>query len=109
LLPFLEQDLLYNTWYTFPHNTVPPDCGTALNYMSLQIYLCPSEPSPSAVNGGQTLMPVVGGWGAGNYAANYFVFGGAGNPAGGQYEGATKIPAGFPDGTSNVIVRRSTL
>jgi len=104
LLPFLEQDTVYTTWYPFPQNTVPKVGGTALYYMTIQAYLCPSEPSPSAVNGGQTLMGVVGGWAGGNYAANYFVFGDAGAPTGGTYEGSSKIPASFPDGTSNVIV-----
>lgn len=101
LLPFLEQDVVYNTWYPWPQNTIG---GTALNYNVIQAYLCPSEPSPSAANGGQMLITTAGGWAGGNYAANYFVFGDASAPSGGVYEGSSKIPASFPDGTSNVIV-----
>jgi len=103
LLPFLEQDVLYNTWFPWPQAHIPPQPdpnSTTLNYIVIQAYLCPSEPSPSSANGGQSLINGAGSWAGGNYAANYFVFGDA---AKGECEGAAKIPASFPDGTSNTI------
>jgi hypothetical protein len=76
--------------------------GKTLNGTPIENYVCPSEPSPSRANGYRTLVTFGGAtsWAPGNYAANYLVFG---DPPNGSTEGAAKIPASFPDGTSNTI------
>lgn len=78
LLPFLEQDAVYKT-STDSEQAVTRDRPIA-------VFRCPSDPSgPYA------------GWAAGNYSANFFAFG---NTLG----GSARIPASFPDGTSNTVL-----
>jgi len=101
LMPFLEQDVLYNTWYPYPRQVIPATSGITLDTISIAAFQCPSEPSPSGANGYVPLNSGTGNWAGMNYAANYFVFGDA---AKGMTEGASKIPASFPDGTSNTVV-----
>src|SRR5205823_5608381 len=60
----------------------------------------PSDPGNNAG------MPVGGhspasGYGASSYVVNYLVFG---SPDSGGFQGNAKIPASFPDGTSNVVI-----
>jgi len=103
-LPFLEQDQLYTQWYPYPRQVIPPSNGTfTLDYIPIQAYLCPSDPSPTSSNGGICLVTAGGAnvWAPGNYALNYLVFG---DPPNGSTEGAAKIPGGFPDGTSNTVI-----
>jgi hypothetical protein len=106
LLPFIEQDNIYKlhptnySWYIPPGNPsgLPPDPngdpGPIVN-QTIKTYLCPSD--------GQNV-PVQmwsGGWAAGNYVANYQVFA---NPATWDTTVTPRIPASFPDGTSNTIL-----
>ena len=87
LLPFLEQDNLYR------QATVTSD-----NLMNtpLKVYMNPSDPTMPA--SGIVMSMMMGGpYGGCSYASNYLVFG---NYPGGQ----AKIPAAFPDGTSNTVV-----
>jgi hypothetical protein len=103
-LPFLEQDQLYTTWYPYPRQTIPPSTGNlTLDYIPMQAYLCPSDPSPTSSNGGISLVTAGGAnvWAPGNYSLNYLVYG---DPPNGKSEGAPKIPGSFPDGTSNCII-----
>src|SRR5438067_5888964 len=90
LLPFLEQDQLYTQWYPYPRQTIPPGAippGTTLDYIPMQAYLCPSDPSPTSSNGGVSLVTLGGAnvWAPGNYGMNYLVFG---DPPNGSTEGA---------------------
>jgi prepilin-type processing-associated H-X9-DG protein len=108
LLPYIEQDVLYQASHL--------DCTTRVNFdpssrhdpwlyaQPIKLYLCPAEPQPQgpvAYGLGQSTNWNQENWAIGNYAANYLVFG---NPAAATTEGAAVIPTSFPDGTSNVIL-----
>jgi prepilin-type processing-associated H-X9-DG protein len=101
-LDFLEHSDLLAQWskpFLYPRRVVN---GTTLDYLPLPDFLCPSEPSPSGTNGGQSITLVYNAylWGGSNYGANFFVFG---NPQTGSTEGEGRIPQSFPDGLSNTI------
>jgi prepilin-type N-terminal cleavage/methylation domain-containing protein len=85
LLPFLEQQNLYNS--------VMMSSDNAMN-SPLKVFMGPADPTMPA--GG--IVTMMGGpYGGCSYASNYVVFG---NNAG----GSARIPATFTDGTSNTIV-----
>jgi prepilin-type N-terminal cleavage/methylation domain-containing protein len=85
LLPFLEQQNLYNS--------VMMSSDNAMN-SPLKVFMGPADPTMPA--GG--LVSMMGGsYGGCSYASNYLVFG---NRPG----GSAKIPSTFTDGTSNTIV-----
>src|SRR5262249_45220798 len=87
LLPFLEQDNLFN------QTTVTSD-----NIMNapLKIYIGPWDPTMSA--DGTVVSQMMGGpYGGCSYASNYLVFG---NTPGGK----ARIPQTFLDGTSHTII-----
>lgn len=111
LLPFVEQQNLYNFSYVengsgggnigvpFYGCNVPTNGGNAL----VKPYVCPSDPSI-----GQAANTIWNGknWGKGDatYAASLEVFG---NPTGSGYRywnGQARLPATFTDGTSNTIL-----
>ncbi len=85
LLPFVEQQNLYNS--------VMMSSDMAMN-SPVKVYMAPADPTMPP-NGIITMMG--GPYGGCSYAANYLVFG---NTPG----GSARIPAAFPDGTSNTIV-----
>ncbi|MGH7173281.1 MAG: DUF1559 domain-containing protein [Gemmataceae bacterium] len=85
LLPFLEQQNLYNS--------VSMTSDNAMN-SPLKVFINPADPTMPP-NGIVTMMG--GPYGGCSYASNYVVFG---NTAG----GSAKIPSTFTDGTSNTIV-----
>jgi prepilin-type N-terminal cleavage/methylation domain-containing protein len=85
LLPFLEQQNLYNS--------VSMTSDNAMN-SPLKVFMGPADPTMPA-NGIVTMMG--GPYGGCSYASNYLVFGN-------QRGGLAKIPSSFPDGTSNTIV-----
>lgn len=97
LLPNLEQGPLFDGANRDVNTTIggKPVYGTPLT-----AYLCPSDPtrsdglSPTTNDGASD-------WAAGNYAANYLVFG---DPTNGRIDGRPTLPASFPDGTSNTIL-----
>jgi prepilin-type N-terminal cleavage/methylation domain-containing protein len=98
LLPYIEQQAIFNAQTTGP---VPPGayCGGQY-YRVVKTYLCPSDPSSAngmskTANGGAV------NFAAGNYAANYLVFG---NPSAASMEGSAVIPASFPDGMSTTVL-----
>lgn len=85
LLPFLEQQNLYNS--------VMNSSDMAMN-SPLKVYMSPADPTMPASG----LVTMLGHpYGGCSYAANYLVFG---NVPG----GSANIPATFTDGTSNTIV-----
>jgi hypothetical protein len=44
----LEQEPAYTLWYPFPRQVIPTtSLGTTIDYIAFQIYLCPSDPSPT--------------------------------------------------------------
>ncbi|MFO0850646.1 MAG: DUF1559 domain-containing protein [Gemmataceae bacterium] len=112
LLPFLEQDALYKTpqmdprisqeggngdgttsWRLKQRNNLGPAHNTAL-----KVFIAPNDPSLPGD------FKAWGGGGATSYNVNWHAFGGGGwndwNTGGGR---KARIPAGFPDGTSNTI------
>ena len=98
LLPYVEQLNIFKAQTTGP---VPPGqyCGGQY-FRPVKTYLCPSDPSTAnglsvTTNGGAN------GFAAGNYGANYLVFG---NPNTASMAGAAVIPASFPDGLSNTVL-----
>jgi prepilin-type N-terminal cleavage/methylation domain-containing protein len=92
LLPFIEQDNLYNS--TFQKLTGVYHVLGVSN-VPIQTYLCPSDPGVAVA--GIPNHP----WAPGSYAANYLVFGLGGRRT---WQGAARIPASFPDGTSNTLL-----
>jgi prepilin-type N-terminal cleavage/methylation domain-containing protein/prepilin-type processing-associated H-X9-DG protein len=105
LLPYIEQDNLYNACHGDCTQRVIGDSHDPWLYAQpIPLYRCPSEPQPVGPVGdglGQSDNWNQKNWAIGNYAANYLVFG---NPAIGSTEGAAVIPTSFPDGTSNTIL-----
>lgn len=97
LLPQLEQEPFFRQ-SNYNVNTViggKPVYGTPFG-----VFLCPSDPGGG--NGESlTTNDGAGPWAAGNYAANYLVFG---DPARGRLDGRPQIPNTFPDGTSNTVI-----
>ena len=100
LLPYIEQDNLYRK-SAFGANY---SAGTNNVYSQpLTIYRCPSDPSTGS-NG--VIVDTDGlSWGAASYACNAQVFCQVWpNGALKKAQGAARIPASFPDGTSNTIL-----
>jgi prepilin-type N-terminal cleavage/methylation domain-containing protein len=104
LLPFVEQDVMFKK---ANYNADTYIGGPGWGYVGcnpVKTYLCPAEPQPVGPQGygmGSSAHGPATMWSYGNYAANYYVFG---DPTKPTVEGASRIPASFPDGTSNVIV-----
>ncbi|MBN9524309.1 DUF1559 domain-containing protein [bacterium] len=100
LLPYLEQGALYQQslyagYYFAANNDV--------YRQSVAAFVCPSDPSAPA--GGRAVDLVGNTWGVGTYAANCQVVARV-NEAGvlQSPEGQARLPASFPDGTSNTIL-----
>ena len=102
ILPFIEQDSLYNSVISQGGDVTNAKVnGNAAYGVVIKTFRCPSDPSPA----GGTGMGNPGGpdatWAVTTYGCNYLVFG---NPSANSQEGSARIPASFPDGTSNVIL-----
>jgi prepilin-type N-terminal cleavage/methylation domain-containing protein len=118
LMPYLEQDALYQTSLTTGPNPLGETPGPGQPYFSgaagvdtpdffgartIPTFLCPAD--PSVPNGPYTDVLFGRQWGTSSYAANFLVFGqtdGSYQPV--SYQGACRIPASIPDGTSNTIL-----
>ncbi len=99
LLPYIEQQNIYA-------RLDPNQTYNGLQYFQvIKTYLCPSDESRSA--DGKCVTPFGGAnqWGAGNYGANYYVFGDpSASSAGLRVQGYRSLNSGwFPDGVSNTI------
>jgi len=87
LLPYLEQDDLYKSSYgTAPGWTGNHYLASALEGRPVKGFVCPSDPSNDAATAGRAL---------GSYVSNYRAL---------PSWGVTRIPASFPDGTTNTIL-----
>ena len=95
MLPYIEQDNLYKSL-----NPAATDYSGLKYFTVIKTYTCPSD--PSSLNGkSRTTYGGANAWGAGNYGANYLVFG---TPTTANIQGASRIPATFEDGTSNTVM-----
>ncbi len=94
LLPYIDQRAIFDE--LDPNQTYP-----GISYWRvIPVYTCPDDPSGGATVGKS--LTFYGGaylWGAGNYGANYFVFG---RPDHGHTEGINTFGT-LPDGTSHTI------
>jgi prepilin-type N-terminal cleavage/methylation domain-containing protein len=100
LLPYVEQDNAYKDPHIHGTDVVPPAPLQANSYYTNQVvktYVAPADPTLPGDN------TTWGGRGATSYAANWHVFGG-GWGEDWQIGGKARIPASFPDGTSNTIM-----
>jgi prepilin-type N-terminal cleavage/methylation domain-containing protein len=99
LLPYIEQDNIFALHPTYYSWTMPgeTDPGPIVN-QTIKTFLCPSDPNNEPVQ------MWGGGWAAGNYVANYQVFGHPVANDNWQGDGKARIPATFVDGTSNTII-----
>lgn len=92
MLPFIEQQNLFNLGNTGPDYSA---WTNGIYRYPIKTYHCPQDNT-----GGK--MYLYDGWLATcNYAANFLAFG---DPKNNSLEGSARIPASFPDGTSNTIV-----
>jgi prepilin-type processing-associated H-X9-DG protein len=98
LLPYVEQDDLYRE-ANFDVNTTI--AGDPIYRIAVAPYRCPLDPSAANLGRGATTNGNAHLWAVGNYSANYLVFG---DPPNASVEGAARIPASFPDGTTQVIL-----
>jgi prepilin-type N-terminal cleavage/methylation domain-containing protein len=127
MLPFVEQQNLYNTAYIPPggiiydpaanYDEVPgipgtydsrsdgDSAGISLGETDVKTYICPADPSVQ-------LVKLRWGWSGGSYAGNFQVFG-ASLPYVStssdttnvhNWMGSPRLPATFPDGTSYTIL-----
>jgi prepilin-type N-terminal cleavage/methylation domain-containing protein len=101
LLPFVEQQNIYNT---MTRTACPPGgyCGGQY-FQVVKTYICPSD--PSVANGfSMTTYGSANLFAVGCYSANYYVFG---NPRGSSdyvcVQGKNSLPSSIPDGLSNTI------
>jgi prepilin-type N-terminal cleavage/methylation domain-containing protein len=118
LMPYIEQDALYHSAAVTgpnPLGETPPGnqpyysgaagAGTPAFFgaRTISTFICPSD--PTVPNGPYTDVLFGKPWGTSCYAANFLVFGqvdGNFNVIGTR--GASRMPASFPDGTSNTIL-----
>ncbi len=92
LLPFVEQEAAARLADSGINTANGPQ------HLPIKTYTCSSDPSGTGEGTFQNSYPVP--WAVGNYGANYQVFG---QPATHHWEGHARLPASFPDGTSNTI------
>ncbi len=118
LMPYLEQDNLYRSAVATGPNPFGENPGPNQPYFSgaaglgtpsfvgartLPAYVCPSDPTVPSGPYTDVLFGIQ--WGTSSYAGNFLVFGQVDanyNVLG--YQGCSRMPASFPDGTSNTIL-----
>jgi len=100
LLPYVEQQALYNAAITNPADTWDPITGTgqAVRQTPVKSFQCPSD--PTMTSGFPTNQ--VGQWAGTSYAANLQMFGSYNVPGTSCYAPQFNI-GNIPDGTSNTI------
>jgi prepilin-type N-terminal cleavage/methylation domain-containing protein len=118
LMPYLEQGNLYNSTATTGPNPFRENPGPNQPYYSgaagvdtpdfigartLTAYLCPAD--PSVPSGPYTDVLFQRRWGVSSYAGNFLAFAQVdSNYNIISYQASSRIPASFPDGTSNTIL-----
>jgi prepilin-type N-terminal cleavage/methylation domain-containing protein len=112
ILPFIEQDNYYKMTYDprpDGNNSCPGYRPWIGRWRPIKVYLCPSDPSIPANGIGSNIQLAT--WtdnpSLTSYASNAQVFAyvnASGSPTGPGWEGAARMPASLPDGTSNTIM-----
>jgi len=98
LLPYIEQDSLYQKAIANPGNTWDTSAGTvAVRQVQVKTYQCPSDFTLSSGWSGAQ----VNAWMGASYGANFQVFGTS--RAGGNADAPQYNVGNIPDGTSNTI------
>jgi prepilin-type N-terminal cleavage/methylation domain-containing protein len=98
MLPYIEQDNLYNAGATGQPNVGAnfKERGAAIGSQVVKTYQCPSDPTDSSgTSQRNNLTPASLPWAMGNYAANIMVF----DPS-----GPGTIVSSMADGTSNTVM-----
>ncbi|OWK45206.1 DUF1559 domain-containing protein [Fimbriiglobus ruber] len=105
LLPFVEQNSLYQVAVSNPSNTWDTllPSGQPVRLQEMKGYECPSD---STISGGCPITQV-GSWAAASYGANLQLFGSS-HP-GGDADVPQYTVANIPDGTSNTVAFSETL
>jgi prepilin-type N-terminal cleavage/methylation domain-containing protein len=93
LLPYIEQDSVYKQINTSGY-------AGGEYFAVIKTYLCPTDLS-NTFGKSQTTNGGANAWGAGNYGANYLVFG---DPPHASVQGFARFPATLKDGSSNVVL-----
>jgi len=101
ILPFVEQDNLYNGAIAAGGTVDKSVNGKTVCSYVIKLYRCPVDPTPGGGSGMGNPAGPDGTHAVTNYASNYLVFG---NPNGNNQEGTPKIPSTFVDGTSNTVM-----
>jgi prepilin-type N-terminal cleavage/methylation domain-containing protein len=113
LLPFVEQDSLYQqSWTTTgpygtaPCNFIPPGyyCGTIGQVSAPRVFVCPSDPSIASGGFTSATFPNWGYWTATSYAGNWQVFGNNGTTPPMAWQNYPDLGKSFLDGTTNTIL-----
>jgi len=98
ILPFIEQQAIYNAAVANPGNTWDAACnGSTVRQQPVPVYACPSDFTISSGWSGAQ----VGSWMGSSYGANFQVFGTV--RAGGNADAPAYPLANIPDGSSNTI------
>jgi prepilin-type processing-associated H-X9-DG protein len=103
MLPYMEQGNVYNMAGGIAN---AGGYGGVATQTNIKVYLCPSDPSV----GSDGVLPKDG-WHGSTYAGNWLVFGKTnmapqmrGGTRGSEWEGSSRIPSSFADGTSNTLL-----
>ncbi|OWK47397.1 DUF1559 domain-containing protein [Fimbriiglobus ruber] len=101
ILPFIEQGALYAGAIANGGISSSTFNGMPIYGYQITTYKCPSDSTPGAGSGLGNPSGPDATHAVGNYVSNYLVFG---NPSANNQEGTSKLPASFPDGTSNTVI-----
>lgn len=97
LFPYIEQTAVYNMVIAQGGNVSTP---TAYQNTKIPMLVCPTDTSGTGGNGFGSPVGPDATFAISNYAWNYLALG---DPANNRQEGSAKLPASFPDGTSQTI------
>jgi prepilin-type N-terminal cleavage/methylation domain-containing protein len=97
LLPYVEQEPLFRQANGNVNTLID---GRPAWAAVIPLFLCPSDPA-GGDGRGVTTNENSDLWGAGNYGANYLVFG---DPSAGRVDGKAVLPGSVPDGLSNTVL-----
>jgi prepilin-type N-terminal cleavage/methylation domain-containing protein/prepilin-type processing-associated H-X9-DG protein len=106
LLPYVEQQNLYNILLAQLSANGGNTLGLAAYNAPLKVFQCPSDPSVTTSGASLTFGKISGTYGPSSYATNYLVFGRSGPPT--SMTGGLAIQQ-ITDGTSNTVLMAEQL